>query len=152
MADSAPALVRELKSVLFPTLGRPTIPNFIFILSPLKVLILQAFQAYELCRCYNWCYIFIINIRIFIELYNLQRTRYKLNFFVFFVLSKRLTLLLPSLSTKPALYKPFFCWVIPAPSSLPFKSFPIISPFQKKKPKYSTKYYTIDKLLCVAFF
>ena len=64
-----------------------TIPNFIFILSPLKVLILQAFHAYELCRCYNWCYIFIINIRIFIELYNLQRTCYKLNFFVLFVLS-----------------------------------------------------------------
>ena len=64
-----------------------TIPNFIFILSPLKVLILQAFLAYELCRCYNWCYIFITNIRIFIELYNLQRTCYKFNFFVFFVLS-----------------------------------------------------------------
>ena len=29
MADSAPALVRALKRVLFPTLGRPTMPNFI---------------------------------------------------------------------------------------------------------------------------
>ena len=29
-ADSAPALVKALKSVLFPTLGSPTIPSFIF--------------------------------------------------------------------------------------------------------------------------
>ena len=31
MADSAPALVSELKRVLFPTFGSPTIPNFIYI-------------------------------------------------------------------------------------------------------------------------
>ena len=29
VADSAPALVMALNRVLFPTLGRPTIPNFI---------------------------------------------------------------------------------------------------------------------------
>lgn len=37
MADSAPALVRELNNVLLPTLGRPTIPNFIFIFSSFQI-------------------------------------------------------------------------------------------------------------------
>jgi hypothetical protein len=31
LADSAPAFVSALNSVLFPTLGSPTIPNFILL-------------------------------------------------------------------------------------------------------------------------
>ena len=37
-ADSAPAFVSELNSVLFPTFGNPTIPNFIFLYSSYKSL------------------------------------------------------------------------------------------------------------------
>jgi hypothetical protein len=45
LADSAPAFVRELNSVLLPTLGSPTIPNFIFYMYLLIFFISEAGTA-----------------------------------------------------------------------------------------------------------
>lgn len=82
------AFVSELNSVLFPTFGNPTIPNFIFLFPPINSLI----SAY-----------------LFLQVDHLVG-----HYFLF-----------PNQSTNLAEYNPVLSWVIPLPSSLPFKSFPI---------------------------
>ena len=49
-ADSAPAFVSELNSVLFPTFGNPTIPNFIFSISSYKSFDFKGFQHTYFCK------------------------------------------------------------------------------------------------------
>lgn len=60
MADSAPALVRELKRVLLPTLGSPTIPNFIFIFTCSETLVIL--------RVFAFLYIFITPFYAFFQI------------------------------------------------------------------------------------
>lgn len=53
MADSAPAFVRELNKVLFPTLGRPTMPNFIFDDTCPEIHYMQGFLPFYIVMLYN---------------------------------------------------------------------------------------------------
>ena len=65
MADSAPALVRELNNVLFPTLGSPTIPNFIFTYTCLENLAFQGFLPFTILNTLFVVYIRYLSIRLY---------------------------------------------------------------------------------------